>query len=394
MDKRPLYALPQLRKPLKLLGGLSPQQFMSEYWQKKPLLIRQAIPNCESPLTPEELFNLAQSEDVETRLITQSRDQWQLSHGPFSKLPRLNRRNWTLLVQGVNLHHTTADQLLRLFSFLPDARLDDLMMSYASPGGGVGPHIDSYDVFLLQVQGQREWQISHQKDLTLKQDMPIKMLNHFTPQKTWVLEPGDMLYLPPHIAHNGTAVDACMTCSIGFRAPTYAELADEFLMDLAQQLYDKSSFAKRYTDPQQMAVTHPAALPKAMIKNITQQISKLRWQPSDISQFLGRHLSEPKPTVFFIPPKSITLKKFKQSLHNHTIKLAPKIQALYDQHYFYLNGEAISRTISEQSAYLLPRLADQRGWSTVDQARLTLDLPLIDNCHLWFNAGWLELSPA
>ncbi len=214
------FAVPLPDEPATLLGNLTPAQFMRRYWQKKPLLIRQAIPGIQPPLSRDELFELADSEDAESRLITHFRKSWAMEHGPFApdELPSVKKRDWTLLVQGVNLHDDRARALLDRFRFIPDARLDDLMISYATDGGGVGAHFDSYDVFLLQVHGKRRWRFGAQRDLSLKEGLPLKVLQHFEADEEWVLEPGDMLYLPPHIAHDGVAEGECMTASIGFRA--------------------------------------------------------------------------------------------------------------------------------------------------------------------------------
>ena len=245
MPKRPLTQPPagleQRRSPdevTPLLGNRTPAQFMRRYWQKKPLLIRQAIPDIEAPLSRDELFELADLDDVESRLITHFRNTWTLEHGPFApdELPSVKKREWTLLVQGVNLHDDRAHALMNRFRFIPDARLDDLMISYATDGGGVGAHFDSYDVFLLQVHGKRRWRIGAQRDLSLKPGLPLKVLQHFEPEEEWVLEPGDMLYLPPHIAHDGVAEGECMTCSIGFRAPSTHELTGQFLYHLAERV--------------------------------------------------------------------------------------------------------------------------------------------------------------
>ena len=201
--------------PLTLLGHISPQTFMKRYWQKKPLLIRQAIPSFAPLLGRAALFELAANEEVESRLIRKAAGaaSWQLKAGPFVRrmLPALKTPQWSLLVQGVDLHNDAVRELLNQFRFIPDARLDDLMISYATQGGGVGPHFDSYDVFLLQAQGRRQWQISAQKDLTLQDGVPLKILANFQPTQTFVLEPGDMLYLPPRYAHDGVALDECMT---------------------------------------------------------------------------------------------------------------------------------------------------------------------------------------
>ena len=227
-------------QPLALLGGLSPQRFMQRHWQKKPLLVRAAVAAARPLLDRAQLFELAAREEVESRLIVREGKRWKMRRGPLPRraLPPVSQRDWTLLVQGVDLHHAPARALLEQFRFIPDARLDDLMISWASDGGGVGPHFDSYDVFLLQLQGRRRWRIGRQDDLTLQQGVPLKILANFTAQDEYVLEPGDMLYLPPGYAHDGTALGECQTCSIGFRAPGRSELARELLQRLAEDADD------------------------------------------------------------------------------------------------------------------------------------------------------------
>lgn len=191
---------------------------MRTHWQKKPLLIRQALSPDEMralhfPLSPERVLALAARHDVESRLIAQSRGRWSFNHGPFDErpLPSRKTRNWSVLVQGANLVEPAVEALMQRFRFIPDARLDDVMISFATDGGGVGPHFDSYDVFLLQAHGKRRWRISAQEDLTLIPDLPLKILANFRPEEEFVLEPGDMLYLPPHYAHDGVAEGDCMT---------------------------------------------------------------------------------------------------------------------------------------------------------------------------------------
>ena len=226
---------------LDVLGGITAEQFLTEYWQKKPLLIRQAIPNMQPLLSRSELFALATQEEVQSRLVSQQKGQWSLKNGPFTKktLPAITQRQWSVLIQSVDQHNDDVRHLLNQFRFLPDARLDDLMISYATEGGGVGPHFDSYDVFLLQVQGQREWKIGQQDDLTIIEGLPLKILKTFNPEQVLVLEPGDMLYLPPKYAHDGIALNECMTYSIGFRAPSEQELAAQLLPKIADLLLQK-----------------------------------------------------------------------------------------------------------------------------------------------------------
>src|SRR4051794_33664225 len=218
-----------------LLGGLTPREFLRRHWQKRPLFVRGALPRFSGVLSEPELRALAARDDVESRVVERRGPRYRTQHGPFARL-RPQRRDWTLLVSGVNLHHAGADALLRRFSFVPQARLDDVMVSYATPGGGVGPHVDSYDVFLLQGFGRRRWRWGAQQDQALRADMPVKILRRFRPTADAVLAPGDMLYVPPGHAHDGVALDACTTYSIGFRAPAYQELVEAFLDRLRDTL--------------------------------------------------------------------------------------------------------------------------------------------------------------
>ena len=232
-------------RPMTLLGGLSPARFMRRHWQKQPLLVRQAVPGFAPPLDRARLFALAADEAVESRLLVRDGARWKLRHGPLPRraLPPLARPGWTLLVQGVDLHVDAARTLLDRFRFLPEARLDDLMISYASDGGGVGAHVDSYDVFLLQASGRRRWQVAHQRDRRLVPDLPLKILRTFEPAQEWVLGPGDMLYLPPGWGHDGVALGAdCMTCSIGLRCADllYKIQLGESLSDADRSLFRKA----------------------------------------------------------------------------------------------------------------------------------------------------------
>src|SRR5439155_888665 len=187
-----------ITRPLPLLGGLSPETFMRRHWHKRPLLVRQALPGVAPPLPRRELFALAARDDVESRLVEQRGEAWHVRQGPLARraLPPLSRDGWTLLVQGLDLHNDAAHELLSRFRFVPDARLDDLMLSYATHGGGVGPHFDSYDVFLIQVQGARRWRVGRGRDLTLRDDVPLKILANFEPEHEWLLEPGEWLSEP------------------------------------------------------------------------------------------------------------------------------------------------------------------------------------------------------
>ena len=364
-----------------LLGGLSPSRFLRDYWHKRPLLIRKAIPDFGGLLSPAALQALARRDDVESRLIEGSGTHWQLAHGPFSKgdFKRLPKTAWTLLVQSLNHHLPEADALLSQFSFIPHARLDDLMVSYAVAGGSVGPHFDSYDVFLLQGQGHRRWQISTQDDLDLLDDAPLKILRRFKAEEEWVLGPGDMLYLPPHVAHYGVAEDDCMTYSIGFRAPTVEELAQGFLI----HMQDNLELQGRYADPNLRLQTHPGEISRAMLRQIERMIARIKWTRDDIAEFAGCYLSEPKPNVFFDPPDApLARAAFKREAARNGVALNPKSRLLFADERFFINGEAFAPHPDELAA--LQHLADHRKLAP------PLSAALCDRLYEWYEAGWLE----
>jgi 50S ribosomal protein L16 3-hydroxylase len=221
-----------------LLGKLGPAAFLRRHWQKRPLFVRDALPGCGAWLQRDMLFDWATRDHVESRLVMHAGKRWTVEHGPFrpALLRALPPRGWTLLVQGVEQIHPDAAALLQAFSFIPHTRLDDLMVSYAPPGGGVGPHFDSYDVFLLQGAGTRRWRISAQRDMSLVEQAPLRILKRFRHTEEWLCTQGDLLYLPPRSAHEGVAMEACMTLSIGFRAPRQQEVASRFLDYLQDEL--------------------------------------------------------------------------------------------------------------------------------------------------------------
>jgi len=366
-----------------LLGGLSPTRFLREIWHKRPLLIRNAIPGFAGLLSPAEMRQLACRDDVESRLIRGSGSDWQLDHGPFRKsdFRRLPETEWTLLVQSLNHFLPEADALLARINFIPHARLDDLMASYAVPGGSVGPHFDSYDVFLLQGQGHRRWQISTQTDLALIDDAPLKILRRFKAEDEWVLGPGDMLYLPPHVAHYGVAVDACMTYSIGFRAPAAEELAHGFLM----HLQDTLALEGRYADPDLRRPAHPGEIGRAMLAQIEDMIAHIKWTKRDIAEFAGRYLSEPKPNVFFDPPDTpLGQAAFDRQAGKAGVALDPRSRLLFAGKRFFINGEAFTPQAGETAA--LRQLADRRRHPAPLPAALRKRL------HDWYRAGWLEIG--
>ena len=343
--------------PLQLLGGLSPRRFLEEFWQRKPLLIRNAVPGFAGLLSREELFAAARRDDVESRLITRAAGDWDLRSGPFAtKDFRRRKEPWTVLVQGLNLLLPEADALMRQFAFIPQARLDDVMVSWASDGGGVGPHFDSYDVFLLQGTGKRHWRIGAQRDQTLVDGLPIRILKNFTPSREWTLEPGDMLYLPPQYAHDGVAVGECTTYSVGFRTSPTQELAEGFLSFLQDQL----CLSGRYADPGLKPARHSAEIAPEMVEQVAEKLEAIRWNRATVRDFLGAFLTEPKPHVFFDPPHPpLSRARFLQAAAKRGVRLDLRSQLLFAGSHFYLNGELVSG-VAARDRKALRQLADQR----------------------------------
>jgi 50S ribosomal protein L16 3-hydroxylase len=372
-------------KNLTCLGDITPAVFLRDYWHKKPVLIRQAIPGFQALLSRDQLFALAAREDVESRLISHFRKQWKMQSGPQLSLPAPNQKEWTLLVQGVNLHDDAADALLRRFRFIPNARLDDLMISYASDGGGVGPHFDSYDVFLLQAHGQRRWRIGAQKDLEIVDGLPLKILKNFAPEQEFVLDPGDMLYLPPHYAHEGVAVGECMTYSIGFRAPSFQELGEAFLQFMA----DSIELPGRYADPDLAPTKHPAEIGKPMLAALAAEMEKVRFTEDDIAIFLGEYLSEPKPTVIYDSPDApLSAGRFQQQAARRGVRLTRKTQMLYSGRHLFINGASFNIRPADRKALLA--LANERRLSGEEVSASSEDVR--EALHAWYLDGWLELN--
>lgn len=351
-----------------LLGQRTPRGFLASHWHKQALLVRAALPGFAGLFTRDDLLALAGRDDVESRLVVRDGARYTLAHGPFRRADfrTLPARGWTLLVQGVNLHSAEADALLRRFAFLPYARLDDLMVSYAVEGGGVGPHFDSYDVFLLQGFGRRRWRYGRQDNLSLRPGLPVKILRRFTPQHDEVLAPGDLLYLPPAYAHDGVAVDACTTYSIGFRAAAHTELAQAFL----DFLRDRIDLPGRYADPDLRPAREPARIGATMQRRVGRALAAVRWDRATVERFLGTMLSEPKPSVFFAPPaRPLARAAFAAALRRRGLALDRRTQWLYDDACVYVNGEAHDWPAGPRAP--LAALANARALSARQAASLS-----------------------
>ena len=282
-------------EPLQLLGGLTAREFLRDYWQQKPLLVRQAFTDFESPISPDELAGLALEAEVESRIVLEhGAHPWELRRGPFAEdaFSNLPEKDWTLLVQAVDQFVPEIAELLEPFKFLPSWRIDDLMISYAVPGGSVGPHFDNYDVFLLQAEGRRRWKIGQMCDSEspMLEHADLRILADFQQDDEWVLEPGDMLYLPPRMAHWGIAEDECLTYSVGFRAPSAAEVLTHFTDFLAQFLSDE----ERYTDAGIAPVADPGEIQREALDRLKALLTEHMSDERLLLTWFGQYMTEPR----------------------------------------------------------------------------------------------------
>ena len=270
-------------------------QFLRAYWQKKPLLIRNAFRDWQNPLEPDELAGLACEEDIESRLICQTDAGWAMEQGPLAeeRLTGLNESHWTLLVQAVDHHVPAVADLIAPFRFIPNWRIDDVMVSLAADQGGVGPHFDQYDVFLIQGLGRRRWQIGAHcdADTLLLPHEDLKLLSEFQATEEWVLEPGDILYVPPGISHNGVAVGSdCMTYSVGFRAPSRGDLLGHYVDDVLDGIKDD----ELYRDPDLQAQANAGEILPGALDRLQQMILESLSDPAHFARWFGTFNSTPK----------------------------------------------------------------------------------------------------
>ncbi len=344
-----------------MLGGLTPRAFLRRHWQKRPLFVRRALPGFRGVLGERALAKLASRVDVESRMVRRRGNRWETSSGPFAARACLNGANASLLVSGVNLHLRAADALLRRFDFIPQARLDDVMVSYATPGGGVGPHVDSYDVFLLQGPGRRLWKVWNSRKNLVK----------------YLAGPGDLLYLPPGWRHDGVALEPCFTYSIGFRAPRGAELGAAFL----DWLHSRGLPDAAYRDPRLALARRPAEIPRAMVSYAQDVLRKIRWSGADVARFLGEYLTEPKAHVVFRGGAGR-----RRGLRGSRVRLDPKTQLLYRGNGFFINGEHAGTPLG--SRHLLRELADRRSISGEKLAGSRLAVLI----YQWQRLGYLHVE--
>jgi 50S ribosomal protein L16 3-hydroxylase len=331
------------QQPTLFGSALSVDEFFEKYWQKKPYLFRSAFAREALAIGRDELFAFAESE-LPSRLISRSGENWQVEPGPFKRSAlkkKTQSAGWTLLVQDLNTRSEAAARILSQFRFLPDARLDDLMASYAVDGAGVGPHFDSYDVFLLQARGVRRWGIAPLKTAAqraLRLDQPLKILERFKATESFDLAEGDMLYLPPGYAHDGVAVGECVTYSIGFRAPSAAELIAQLYEDMAEAVRQDPRFAVLYEDANVRPQASAARLPEALLAFMQTHLREAQASPEFIETSLANYLTEPKPWLVL---------EGSDADGSSGILLSKKSRLLLGKRCVYLNGEAFEMSVSE-----------------------------------------------
>lgn len=381
--------------------GLSQQQFLAQYWQKKPLLIRQAFTDFTSPITPEELAGLACEPEVESRLIQEQGQEgaaWQVTHGPLSEaiFANLHETHWTMLIQDVDKHLPELQYLLEPFRFIPDWRRDDLMLSYAPESGTVGPHTDGYDVFLLQAMGTRRWQIGHQpiEEPKLIDGLDVQILAEFTPAQTWDLEPGDMLYLPPHFAHHGVALNECMTFSVGFRAPTRVDMLDAVVNSMLEQELGK----KRYHDSGLVLNRHRAEIDAQALLRLKQMLHEAIDEAQPVlANALGKFVTDTKPSLSALAMEASTDVPTIDELNsyfrvggvlqrNHYYRFAWTVDAQGGQ--LFMAGEAYP--VDVQGVQFLSLLTEQAELTNADwQHFVNNESVALLLCDLIAEGGWV-----
>jgi 50S ribosomal protein L16 3-hydroxylase len=362
-----------MKSALKLLGDRTPEDFLANFWQQRPLLIRQALPGFTSPISAEELAGLACEAEVESRLILE-RDgpaPWSVEHGPLAeaRFATLPSSHWTLLVQECNRYVPALAELLECFKFIPNWRVDDVMVSYAPEQGSVGPHIDQYDVFLIQGHGSRRWQISTEAvaEDNFLTDVELCIMREFSPSEEWILHPGDMLYLPPGVAHHGVALEDCITLSVGFRAPSHSDLLAGYVDHVLSSLQQ----TQRYTDPGLQPQEHPGEITAQALTQIRSIIRSAVSDDRDLDSWFGQYITEPKAG----PPQSdfddeiqptLTTAQFVELFEDHHLLLRSEDARFafirqQDNNALFVDGQRFA--LNAAIAFAAPLLCDRRRYS-------------------------------
>lgn len=387
------FSLPQTH-----LNGLSAQQFLDEYWQKKPLLIRGAFPEFQSPdfcpLSPDELAGLALEEDIISRLITGTHDDdnWNIEYGPFhpNRFEQLPESGWSLLVSDVEKHLPDFSQFVDYFRFIPDWRIDDLMVSYAPKDGSVGKHTDEYDVFLLQTYGQRRWQIEDERSQSdVLPNIDIQLLKDFNATQDWVLEPGDMLYLPPGVAHYGVAQSDCMTWSFGFRSPSWQSLIEDYCDTASKHL----SQAQRYADPHLTLQANPAHISSQALNTVREKLNELlHMDDTQFANWFGKSVSE-QACHFTLHEQHISADSLACDLTSgRELILSPYVRLAFTTHadntyQVFINGESTQITPTPKHAHMLERILHNKRVD-IHASHTTLTDDIINWLTAGFNQGY------
>lgn len=335
-----------------MFGDISVEAFLRDYWQKKPLLIRQAFPNFQSPITQDELAGLACETETARIVIEKGGEHpWEVRHGAFDDddFSNLPATHWTLLVNDTDQHLPELKAVMEPFRFIPDWRIDDLMISFAVEGGSVGPHVDEYDVFLLQAQGQRRWQITTQAahpDNVLP-DLDLRIMSDFVAEQEWIVEPGDLLYLPPNVPHYGVALNECLTYSVGFRAPSQTDLLEKLLEDSLDDARLKQRFSDRERTPQ----ANPGELTtKDMDSLVDFLVDALPQDEQSLQCWLGKYLTTPKASTS--PPEAEPLSRAELS---RLIRQKKKFEKALDSRLLYFLSDSDLHLFTNGNHYNLAR---------------------------------------
>ena len=378
------------------MQNININDFLKNYWQKKPLLIRAAFPNYQSPINAEELAGLACEDFVESRIILENKTKpkWALENGPFleSRFSKLPKSHWTLLIQGINNIYPELDDLLHEFNFIPSWRVDDLMASYAAPDGSVGPHLDQYDVFLLQASGKRKWMINSNpiEDYNFDEDTPLKIISDFESDSEWVLEAGDMLYLPANVAHYGIGLEDCITFSIGFRAPSHAELLTAYIDDNITELNEEL----RFQDPPLSANNNCGEISSSAIDNIQDMFLSQFNDKEKIADWFGQYITEYLNDYEIITNENISLADFLDKFKNMGYLRRPAaLRANYhintsNQIHLYING--IKQYIPSDTKDIVVLFCNKNIINHHDLNEKLLEKKSIERLFELYNQGYLE----
>ncbi|WP_337840260.1 cupin domain-containing protein [Rheinheimera sp.] len=377
------------------LNDITPARFLAEYWQKKPLLIKGGFKNFQDPISPDELAGLAGEEEIESRIVSQQNGVWDLETGPFEEFDQFGDRGWTLLVQAVDHWHPDCAALIEPFRFIPNWRIDDLMVSFSTEDGGVGPHLDQYDVFIIQGLGRRHWRVG-MPDASLQQHCPHPRLLQVTPFKDCIdviTEPGDILYIPPGCPHDGISLEPSLNYSVGFRAPAQKDL----ITGLADHLIDHELTGERFTDAGRTLPDSIGAISEQDLAQVQQMLRAMIDDKDFTSQWFGTYISHAKHELDSTEPDPhYQLDEIAEYLDEGSVlaKLGG-LRTLYYQSrsdsdiQLFINGERYLLPAAEKATVL--KLTEQISLSVEDgkffakdEGRLALLTSLINKGYWYF----------